>query len=178
MATVGAARAQRYLLPRDVPGVGREVLIHQVLPSGELQCFGVLYPLAGGGFWMDEADKTHGQSEFHPSLPWFLMDTRPQGFWGRAFAQTHADLGLPPQLAYWSDDHILLALVHAGEDLLGNLLVCEAVAVSFCKAAALTARRKVAWAWFRWRCTTRATSASVRNGPQRPCRSAAQGPSV
>jgi len=68
---VGAARAQRYLLPRDVLGVGLQVLIHQVLPDGELQRFGTLYPLAGGGFWMEEADKAHGQSEFHPSLPWF-----------------------------------------------------------------------------------------------------------
>jgi hypothetical protein len=119
---VGAARAQRYLLPRDVPGVGRQVLIHQVQPDGELQCFGTLHPLVGGGFWMEEIDKAHGQSAFHPSLPWFLMDTRPQGFLGRAFAQAHAELALPPYLAHWTDDHILLALVRAGEDLPGNLL--------------------------------------------------------
>ena len=123
---VGAARTQRYLLPRDVPGVGRQVLIHQVLPSGELQRFGTLYPLVGGGFWMEEADKAHGRSEFHPSLPWFLMDTRPQGFMGRAFAQAHPELVLPPHLAHWSDDHILLALVRAGEDLPGNLLIGSA----------------------------------------------------
>jgi HipA-like C-terminal domain len=120
---VGAARAQRYLLPRDVPGVGRQVLVHQVLPTGEVQRFGMLYPLVGGGFWMDEADKVHGQSAFHASLPWFLMDTRPQGFLGRAFAHAHSELNLPPHLAHWSDDHILLALVRAGEDLPGNLLV-------------------------------------------------------
>jgi hypothetical protein len=123
---VGAARAQGYLLPRDVPGVGRQVLIHQVLSNGEVQRFGTLYPLVGGGFWMDEADKQHGQSEFHPSLPWFLMDTRPQGFLGRAFTQAHPELSLPPHLAHWSDDHILLALVRAGEDLPGNLLVGSA----------------------------------------------------
>jgi len=120
---VGAARAQRYLLPRDVPGVGHQVLIHQVQLGGELQVFGMLYPLVGGGFWMEEADKIHGQSAFHPNLPWFLMDTRPQGFLGRAFAQAHPGLALPPHLAHWSDDHILLALAHAGEDLPGNLLV-------------------------------------------------------
>ena len=120
---VGAARAQRYLLPRDVSGVGRQVLVHQVQPSGELQRFGTLYPLAGGGFWMEEDDKTHGQSAFHASLPWFLMDTRPQGFLGRAFTQAHPELQLPPHLAHWTDDHILLALVRAGEDLPGNLLV-------------------------------------------------------
>lgn len=120
---VGAARAQRYLLPRDVPGVGRQVIIHQVQPGGEVQVFGTLYPLVGGGFWMEEADKSHGQSAFHPSLPWFLMDTRPQGFLGRAFVQAHPDLALPSHLAHWRDEHILLALVRAGEDLPGNLLV-------------------------------------------------------
>lgn len=120
---VGAARAQRYLLPRDVPGVGRHLFIHQVLPGGDLQRFGTLYPLVGGGFWMDEEDKVHGRSEFHASLPWFLMDSRPQGFLGRGFAQAHAELALPPHLAHWSDEHILLALVRAGEDVSGNLLV-------------------------------------------------------
>ena len=120
---VGAARAQRYLLPRDVPGVGKQVFIHQVLPSGELQRLGMLYPLAGAGFWMEEDDKAHGQSAFHASLPWFLMDTRPQGFLGRAFTQAHPELQLPPHLTHWTDDHILLALVRAGEDLPGNLLV-------------------------------------------------------
>jgi hypothetical protein len=119
---VGTARAQRYVLPRDVPGVGRQVLIHQVLPSGELQAFGTLYLLVGDGFWMEEADKAHGQSALHPRLPWFLMDSRPQGFLGRAFEQAH-ELALPPHLAHWNDDHILLALVRAGEDLPGNLLV-------------------------------------------------------
>jgi hypothetical protein len=138
---VGAARAQRYLLPRDVSGVGRQVLIHQVQPDGELQRFGTLYPLVGGGFWMEEADKAHGSSEFHPSLPWFLMDTRPQGFLGRAFAQAHPELSLPSHLAHWSDDHILLALVRAGEDLPGNLLVG---AVTLDSYLALPARRSAA----------------------------------
>lgn len=120
---VGAARTQRYLLLRDVPGVGSQVLIHQVHSDGEVQRFGTLYPLADGGFWVEEADKSHGQSAFHPSLPWFLMDTRPQGFWGRAFVQAHPDLALPSHLAHWRDEHILLTLVRAGEDLPGNLLV-------------------------------------------------------
>ena len=120
---VGAARTQRYLLPRDVPGVGRQVTVHQVLPQGEVRRFGILYPLAGSGFWMDEADKLHGQSAFHASLPWFLMDMRPQGFMGKAFAQAHSELSLPLQLAQWSDEHILRALVHAGEDLPGSLVV-------------------------------------------------------
>jgi hypothetical protein len=120
---VGAGRSQRYLLPRAVEGVGSQVLIHAVQPSGELVPFGTLFPLSPGGYWMEEADKAHGQSAFHDSLPWFLYDMRPQGFLGRSFAGVHPELSLPAQLPTWSDDHILKALVHAGEDLPGNLVV-------------------------------------------------------
>ncbi|MCB2016992.1 MAG: type II toxin-antitoxin system HipA family toxin YjjJ [Hydrogenophaga sp.] len=123
VVAVGAARARRYLLPREVGGVGRQVPIHAVTPQGELRPFGTLYPLAGGGFWMDEADKAHGQSAFHDSLPWFLFDMRPQGFLGRGFVAAHPALQLPANLQHWSDDHILNALVNAGEDLPGNLIV-------------------------------------------------------
>lgn len=123
VVAVGAARARRYLLPREVGGVGRQVPIHAVTPQGELKPFGTLYPLAGGGFWMDEADKAHGQSAFHDSLPWFLFDMRPQGFLGRGFVAAHPALQLPANLQHWSDDHILNALVNAGEDLPGNLIV-------------------------------------------------------
>ncbi|MBL8389476.1 MAG: type II toxin-antitoxin system HipA family toxin YjjJ [Hydrogenophaga sp.] len=123
VVAVGAARARRYLLPREVDGVGRQVPIHEVTPDGPLRPFGTLYPLAGGGFWMDEADKAHGSSAFHDSLPWFLYDMRPQGFLGRGFAGAHPALQLPANLTHWNDDHILKALVQAGEDLPGNLIV-------------------------------------------------------
>lgn len=123
LVAVGAARARRYLLPREVPGVGRQVPIHAVQPGGAVQFFGTLYPLAGDGFWMEEADREHGQSARHDSLPWFLYDMRPQGFLGRGFVQGHPGLQLPANLSHWSDDHILKALVNAGEDQPGNLLV-------------------------------------------------------
>ena len=123
VVAVGAARARRYLLPREVEGVGRQVLIHAVDANGALLPFGTLYPLTGGGYWMDEVDKAHGQSAFHDSLPWFLYDMRPQGFLGRGFVDAHPALRLPANLQHWNDDHILKALVNAGEDLPGNLVV-------------------------------------------------------
>lgn len=123
VVAVGAARARRYLLPREVDGVGLQVPIHAVAADGTLHAFGTLYPLASGGFWMDEADKAHGASAFHDSLPWFLYDMRPQGFLGRGFVDAHPALRLPANLQHWNDDHILKALVNAGEDLPGNLIV-------------------------------------------------------
>ena len=123
LVAVGAARARRYLLPREVEGVGRQVLIHEVTPQGGLNLFGTLHAVVGGGYWMDEADKAHGSSAFHDSLPWFLFDMRPQGFMGRAFVAAHPALKLPSNHPHWTDDHILKALVHAGEDLPGSLVV-------------------------------------------------------
>lgn len=123
---MGDEVSSHYLFPREIAGVGQQVPIYQVLEDGRIEMLGTLIPLARDGFWMEEVDTDHGQSEFHPSLPWFLMDTRPQGFLGRAFVHAHPALGLPHQLADWSDDHILRALVCAGEDLPGNLLVGEA----------------------------------------------------
>jgi hypothetical protein len=117
---VGAARAQRYVLPRSVEGLGARIPVIEIQPSGEPRPFGTLIPLAGDGFWMEE---DHGRSAFHESLPWFLYDMRPQGFLGRGFAQAHPDLNLPGNLQHWSDDHILKALVNAGDDPPGNLIV-------------------------------------------------------
>lgn len=117
---VGAARSQRYLLPRHIDGVGTEVPMMRVDAQGRVSPFGRMVPLPGGRFWVDEAD---GLSQLHDGLPWFLNDMRPQGFMGRTFAHAHPQLRLPPDLRYWSDDDVLKALVQAGDDLPGNLVV-------------------------------------------------------
>jgi hypothetical protein len=120
---VGAARSQRYLLPRTVAGVGDDIPIMRVNTAGVPAPFGRMVPLPGGAFWVDEED---GVSERHDSLPWFLADMRPQGFMGRNFAQLHPDLQLPVDPRHWSDDDVLRALALRGEDLPGNLLVGNA----------------------------------------------------
>lgn len=119
---VGAARSQRYLLPRPIEGVGSEVPMMRVDTEGRASPFGRMVPLPGGRFWVDEAD---GLSELHDGLPWFLQDMRPQGFMGRTFANNHPELRLPGDLRHWSDDDVLKALVQAGDDLPGNLIVGE-----------------------------------------------------
>ena len=119
----GAARSQRYLLPRRVRDVGDEVLLMRVDTHGRPGPFGRMVPLQGGAFWVDEED---GVSELHDSLPWFLADMRPQGFMGRNFAHTHPELELPGDPRHGSDDDVLRALALGGEDLPGNLLVGSA----------------------------------------------------
>ena len=119
---VGAARSQRYLLPRTVPGVGSAVQIMQVDATGQVSLFAQLVPMAGGGYWVDEVG---GPGARHAGLPWFLEDMRPQGFMGRAFAQAHPELQLGSDPRHWSDEDVLRALTQFGEDLPGNLLLGE-----------------------------------------------------
>ncbi len=119
---VGAARTQRYVLPRQVAGVGAEVAIMRVDTEGHASPFGRMIALHGGGFWVDEAD---GLSEQHDGLPWFLDDMRPQGFIGRSFAHSHPELQLGGDPRQWGEDDVLRALARFGEDLPGNLIVAK-----------------------------------------------------
>ncbi|MBU0828859.1 MAG: type II toxin-antitoxin system HipA family toxin YjjJ [Gammaproteobacteria bacterium] len=120
---VGAARLQRYVLPRNVPGVGSEVRVMRIDTRGRPSPFARMVPLEGGAFWVDEAD---GVSARHDGLPWFLDDMRPQGFMGRTFAHAHPELQLGHDPGHWSDDDVLRAMTLYGDDLPGNLVMGEA----------------------------------------------------
>ena len=120
---VGAARKQRYVLVRQVAGVGDEVALARIDTHGQPSPFGRMLALAGGGFWVDEAD---GVSEQHDGLPWFLDDMRPQGFIGRTFAHNHPALQLGGDPRQWSEDDVLRALTQCGEDQPGNLVIGSA----------------------------------------------------
>ncbi len=125
---VGAARSQRYVLARSVPGVGREVRVMRINALGQPTPFARMVPLEGGAFWVDEAD---GVSALHGGLPWFLDDMRPQGFMGRTFAHAHPELQLGSDPRHWSDDDVLRALTLFGDDLPGNLILGEAAFARF-----------------------------------------------
>ncbi|MBB1075490.1 type II toxin-antitoxin system HipA family toxin YjjJ [Rhodoferax sp. 4810] len=125
---VGAARSQRYVLGRSVPGVGREVQVMRIDTRGKPSPFARMVPLEGGAFWVDEAD---GLSERHDGLPWFLDDMRPQGFMGRTFAHAHPELQLGSDPRHWSDDDVLRAHTLFGDDLPGNLILGEAAFARF-----------------------------------------------
>lgn len=125
---VGAARKQRYVLPRTVRDVGRSVPVMRIDAQGQPSPFARMVPLAGGAVWIDEED---GLSKRFDSLPWFLDDMRPQGFMGRTFAHSHPELQLGNDPRYWSDDDILRALALCGDDLPGNLVVGEAAFARF-----------------------------------------------
>lgn len=118
---VGQARSQAYVMPRAVAGITSPTIpVMAIRHDGSLGNFGTLIPCAGGRYWMDEAV---AGARLHDGLPWFVADMRPQGFLGRSFAHAHSALELAPNPAQWTDDDVLRALSHAGEDLPGNLVV-------------------------------------------------------
>lgn len=125
---VGAARKQRYVLPRTVRDVGRNVPVMRIDAQGQPSPFGHMVPLASGAVWVDEED---GLSKRFDGLPWFLDDMRPQGFMGRTFATTHPELQLGNDPRFWSNDDVLRALALCGDDLPGNLVVGEAAFARF-----------------------------------------------
>jgi hypothetical protein len=128
---IGAARQRRYALSRRVRGLPASQPLFRVLPTGRGERIGVLQSLEPEGFVVDGVttlgwplgDMHEGYFE---GLPYFLYDSRPQGFLGRAFATRRARaLSIPEDPTRWSDDDVLVALSLAGEDLPGDLVVGE-----------------------------------------------------
>ena len=131
---INTAQGLRYLLLRHIAEVGSDIPVMRISAQGHATPFATLYPLQGGGIWVDEAD---GVSQLHASLPWFLNDMRPQGFMGLTFAIAHPELQLGADPRHWNDDDVLKALALSGDDLPGNLVVGRA---AFARYRSLPAR--------------------------------------
>jgi hypothetical protein len=116
---LGRARATRYARTRLVEGVGRAAPLFRVGRDGTPTPAGRVVFLRGGGSWVAAA----GDEALYVGLPPALADMAPQGFIGRGFAARYAELGLPPHVDRWSDDHRIRALALRGEDCVGDLLI-------------------------------------------------------
>ena len=116
----GQKKGSRYALRDAGRGFG-DVPVFWVDGEGRLTELGVLTPVRPDGFVFTQAD---GQQVHTDGLPWWLLDMRPQGYLGRAYASRYgAELGLPNTLKEWTDSHALRALLVHGHDLVGNLLL-------------------------------------------------------
>jgi len=118
---IGSTRGARYGLARAVGTVGSRWPLYAIDESGRPTEIGLMdaiererYVVRGG------PPRIAGQFE---GLPYFLQDSRPAGFLGRAIPAAHPDLGLPPRVADWSDPHVLTYLTQRGSDNVGNLIV-------------------------------------------------------
>ena len=117
---IGQKKGSRYALRDTGRGFG-DVPVFRVDAEGRLKELGVLTPVRPDGFVFMQTDGVQVHSD---GLPWWLLDMRPQGFLGRAYAERHgAALGLPTTLKEWTDSHALRALLVHGHDLVGNLLL-------------------------------------------------------
>ncbi len=109
-------RARRYALRRVERGVDAPIPVHALDAEGA-HAVAALEPIEPRGFAVVFAD---GRVETTDDLPHFLRDACPGGFLGRAYARgAAARLGLPGDLARWTlDDHVR-ALVDDGADVPG-----------------------------------------------------------
>lgn len=130
IVAIGATRRRRYAAARAVWGGQTRWPVYRIDSAGAAVRLGVLHALHGGRWFVDfDGDEPcFAHDEFrdglYPDLPWFLLDVRPQGFLGRAFARRHAaelDVGIDPER--WSADAVLVSMLRHGDDLPGNLVV-------------------------------------------------------
>lgn len=116
----GQKKSTRYML-RDRSRGFDDVPVYRVDAQGKVRELGTLVPVRTDGFLFTQADGLQIHSE---GLPWWLLDMRPQGFLGRAYAARFgAELGLPSTVKAWTDSQALRALLVHGHDLVGNLLI-------------------------------------------------------
>lgn len=121
VVTLGAARARKYALRRQVPGIEAPLPVSQVTPQGKLIPKGLLHVLQGG--WYALTDPSGHGYRLYQGLPFFLQDMRPQGFLGRMEPARHGELELPHDILRWTDEHVLKYLSRRGEHGAGDIVI-------------------------------------------------------
>ncbi len=110
---------------------GNKILLAAVDPHGNTNLWGVLRPLAHGGFFLQTTPiapkvlRGNKGDDLYEDLPYFLDDIRPQGFMGRQIARNlnaQSDI-FPPDPRNWNQEQIGRYLVANGDDLPGNLKI-------------------------------------------------------
>ncbi|MDZ7769964.1 MAG: HipA domain-containing protein [Woeseiaceae bacterium] len=114
----GQARATRYAGRHQLPGLETdEFPVFRLDEGGNIRPADQLVTLvATESVWLPDPTVIDG-------LPPEMHDIAPKGFLGRSYARHNDDLGLPEDVANWSDNHVLIALSRRGEDLPGNLVI-------------------------------------------------------
>lgn len=129
----GQASRRRYALRRSVAGIEETSLpVMRIDAEGRAHDAGTLTPIAPEGChfdlqalgWpVDEAQR----DGWWESLPYPILDMRPQGYIGRRYARALSDtLPIPANPTLWSDDDILRVIGRHGADLPGDLVVGQA----------------------------------------------------
>lgn len=144
---IGQTRGARYAAYRTVAGIPSQLPVFRVDETGAASRVATLHLLALGQHWLEPEPQSEPQSEqgaaiLFAGLPPALVDMAPQGFLGRGFSETHADLNLPRRLQDWNDDHRLIAVARRGEDCMGNLIFGDESLNRFLERASIPLTRQ------------------------------------
>ncbi|MCI5137807.1 MAG: phosphatidylinositol kinase, partial [Candidatus Electrothrix sp. AR1] len=124
-------RPPLYYAATEAFGEGNKIHLASVDPHGNTNLWGILRPLANGGFYLEPTPVAPkvlmGDEEtgLYEGLPFFLDDLRPQGFIGRQIARdlnAQTDI-FPPDPRDWNQEQIGRYLIANGDDLPGNLKI-------------------------------------------------------
>lgn len=124
-------RPPLYYAVTEAFGAGNQIPLAAVDPHGNTNLWGVLRPLAHGGFHLQPtpiAPKVLNGNKgdgLYDGLPYFLDDMRPQGFIGRQIARylnAQSDI-FPPDPRDWNQEQTGRYLIANGDDLPGNLKI-------------------------------------------------------
>jgi hypothetical protein len=131
LLTLGTHRSTRYMLRRPVQNAGNRWPLYLIDEAGTARQWGMLESLyewrwrvtweTGRPAWADHFCDREGLWQ---GFPFFLADIRPDGFMGRAIARRLSGiLRVPDDPRKWDDDHTLVFLQAAGEDMPGSLVL-------------------------------------------------------
>jgi hypothetical protein len=131
LVTLGATRSTRYALRREIWMVGNRWPVYSIDDAGQARLWAEMEALhdrrwricwaATPPAWTGRFSDREGLWE---GFPFFLGDVRPQGYLGRAIAmQISHSIPVPEDPRRWSDEHTLIYLQAAGEDLPGSIVV-------------------------------------------------------
>lgn len=131
LVSMGATRRARYALRRQIANAGSNWPIYQIDETGRARPWARVEALQQRRWrilwegtppaWAAEFSDQEGVWNGYPL---FLGDVRPQGFLGQAIARrVSLSHTVPEDSRTWSDEHIMIYLQAAGEDLPGSLVV-------------------------------------------------------
>jgi hypothetical protein len=118
---IGTTRGARYALRYSMASIGSQWPLYLIDEKGTPQELGALTAL-----YRDTYYTTAGPSRIAGTcegLPYYLQDGRPAGFLGRTIPSSYPELGLPPRVNDWTDEHVLVYLTRRGSDSVGNLII-------------------------------------------------------
>jgi hypothetical protein len=117
----GRTHGARYALRRVVDEIGSAWPLYRIDEDGVPRELGPLYAIERDSYFSSaQAERLGGIFE---GLPYYLQDSRPAGFLGRAIPAAFPELELPSRVIDWTDAHVLVYLTRRGLDSVGDLVL-------------------------------------------------------